>query len=191
MTHSDYRRKPVLRQKHFSGLQTQLRESAINFCASIGPDDRECRFATVEEVDPGFAERSPTKVVVNPRRPSLQTPEGFFRNQQRRYCPDEHVNVGYGLCTEESKRPTYDRMWVVEIDLDGIRERQDLVAVAFGRDSGKPVIFLSRLRSPSTAKSTPRICRSSRYWSTCHLASAKTDMELTSRLLAHGSVRTC
>jgi GNAT superfamily N-acetyltransferase len=47
------------------------------------------------------------------------------------------------LRTEESKRPTYDRMWVVEIDPDGLWERQDLVAVAFGPDSGKPVGYFS------------------------------------------------
>jgi len=143
MTATAHIPKQVLGQKHFSGLKTQLGETGIDFCSWIGPDDRECMFCNVEEVDPRFADRPSTKVVVNPRRPSLKTLEAFFRNEQRRYSPGEHVNVGYGLPTDEEKRRVYRQTWTVETDMDGIWEGQDLVVVAFGPDTAKPVGYFS------------------------------------------------
>ena len=51
MTATAHIPKQVLGQKHFSGLKTQLGETGIDFCSWIGPDDRECMFCNVEEVD--------------------------------------------------------------------------------------------------------------------------------------------
>jgi hypothetical protein len=134
--------KPLLRARHFSGLQTQLRKTGICFCVWIGPNDRECKLVEVEEIDPQFAKRPSTKVLVNPRTPSLETLEAFFKNQQRRYCPVEHVNVAYAWADDRSRR-SYERRWAVEIEPEEIWEGQHLVAVAFGHHSPKPVGYFS------------------------------------------------
>lgn len=129
---------PLLKQKHFNGLSTQLTDQGLHFDTQIGPDDRAEEIFEIadgeNEVGDVLLElerlRPYTRVIANPQHPSAQSLLKMLSDAQDLLVPGESISIDYGLPSE------YVRQWIRERTKDGDdSEGQQMVLVAFDKDT--------------------------------------------------------
>src|SRR5687768_13448701 len=123
-------RKPLLRSRHFSDSITTFTRAGVGFDAWIDPDDRELSLMEPDESDPRWAERPPTHLVANPRKPTAAALLASMKRAQRG-SPTENISVGYCQLDHCVKQGAYERRWLLREEDDHIEEGQGLVLVAF------------------------------------------------------------
>lgn len=133
---------PLLKPKHFDGLDTTLTVQGLRFSTRIGPTERQDEIFEIVDEDyevedrlEAFQNLRPyTKVTANPRSPSARTLLKFFRDAKERLLPDESISLSHGLPDK------YERRWGRARKSDGDdSEGQFLVLVAL--DGNDPVGF--------------------------------------------------
>lgn len=133
---------PLLKPKHFDGLDTRLTDQGLRFSTRIGPSERQDEVFEIadgeyeleEQLDELQNLRPYTKVTANPRRPSARSLLKILREAKERLLPDESISLTHGLPDKYELR--WDRQRKSEGD---DTEGQFLVLVA--QDGDDPVGF--------------------------------------------------
>ena len=123
----------LLRPQHFPGCTTSLTAAGLGYKERIGAMHRESACLSLSDTFEGLdailqklAERAPTRIVLNPEKPSAKGLGSKLRKAQRREICKEAINVRYGLPS------IYERSWNVHPILDRcVEEGQSLVFVAY------------------------------------------------------------
>lgn len=134
---------PLLKPKHFDGLDTRLTDQGLRFSTRIGPDDRQNDIFEVADGEYELEDqleqlqnlRPYTKVTANPRSPSAGSLLKIFREAKERLLPAESISLTHGLPDK------YKLRWDRQRKPDGDdTEGQFLVLVA--QDGDNPVGFV-------------------------------------------------
>lgn len=133
---------PLLKPKHFDGLDTRLTDQGLRFSTRIGPSERQDEVFEIadgeyeleEQLEHFQSLRSYTKVAINPRRPSARSLLKIFLEAKERQLPNESISITHGLPDKYELRWTRERK-SEEDDTEG----QFLVLVA--QDGDQPVGF--------------------------------------------------
>ncbi len=124
---------PLLKPKHFDGLDTSLTDQGLRLSTRIGLAERQDEIFEIadgdyeleDQLDKLQSLRPYTKVATNPRRPSARTLLKIFREAKQRLLPDESISISHGLPDQ------YDLQWDRQRKSDGDdTEGQFLVLVA-------------------------------------------------------------
>lgn len=133
---------PLLKPKHFDGLDTRLTDQGLRFSTRIGPAERQDEIFEIadgdyeleDQLDKLQSLRQYTKVATNPRRPSARNLLKILREAKQGLLPDESISISHGLPEQ------YDLQWDRQRKPDGDdTEGQFLVLVA--QDGDNPVGF--------------------------------------------------
>lgn len=133
---------PLLKPKHFLGLDTQLNGQGLSFEVKIGAEERTEEILEIADGDQDAEEvlseiqrlRPYTTVIVNPKTCPAGSLLKIMRDAQKSLIPEEKISISHGLPSG------YDIEWSRERTTNGEdSEGQYLVLVAF--DQEKPIGF--------------------------------------------------
>lgn len=128
---------PLLKPKHFDGLDTRLTDQGLRFSTRIGPAERQDEIFEIADGEYELEDqleqlqnlRTYTKVTANPRRPSARSLLKTFHEAKQRLLPEESFSLTHGLPDK------YDLQWSRQRKPDeSDAEGQFLVLVAQNGD---------------------------------------------------------
>jgi len=119
----------MLNSKHFDGLRCRFETGGIEFRWDLDEQDR--LFASEKELSDDVRQSfaSPSKLRVNPRRPSIEALFLTLEKEQAQLSNDEAISIRYGALKRYQRKMKWSEGQM------GLRGEQTLVLVALSRGS--------------------------------------------------------
>lgn len=133
---------PLLKSKHFIGLDLQMTNQGLSYEVQIDTEDRRNEIFEISDGERDIDEaltrieshRPFTQIIVNPQSHTTSELQKYFAYAQESVDPSQRVSIKHGLPDE------YVHAWAIEKNPDGaLVESQRLVIVAFHKN--EPVGF--------------------------------------------------